>query len=55
MTQKLKKYQFQLVITLDENELLEKKLHIDIDDSANEINTGLLNNALDVNTVVIQI
>ena len=28
----------------------KKNLHIDIDDSANEINTGLLDNALDVNT-----
>ena len=47
---KTKKVQFQLVVTLDEDELSEKNLHIDIDDSANEINTGLLDNALDVNT-----
>ena len=30
--------------------LSEKNLHIDIDDSANEIYTGLLNNASNVNT-----
>ena len=47
---KTKKVQFQSVVTLDEDELSGKKLHIDIDDSTNETNTGLLNNALDVNT-----
>ena len=35
---------------MDEDELSEKNLHIDIDDSANEIYTRLLNNASDVNT-----
>ena len=47
---KTKKVQFQLVVTMDEDELSEKNLHIDIDDSANEIYTGLLDNASDVNT-----
>ena len=49
VTQKIKKL-FQLVVTLDKDELSEKNLHIDIDDNANELNTGMLKNALDVNT-----
>ena len=47
---KNKKVQFQLVVTLDKDELPEKNLHINIDDNANELNTRMLESALDVNT-----
>ena len=47
---KNKKVQFQLVVTLGEDELSEINLHIDIDDNANKLDTGMLESVLDVNT-----
>ena len=46
---KIKKVQFQFVATVDKEELSEN-LHIDIDDNADELNTGMLNSALDINS-----
>ena len=46
---KKKKVYFQLVVTMDEDELSEKNLHIDIENNDKELNTGMVDSGLDVN------
>ena len=39
-----------MVVTMDEDELEEKNLHIDIDNNDNELKTGMLDSGLDINS-----
>ena len=39
-----------MVVTMEEDELSEKNLHIDIDSNENELNTGMIDSGLDVNS-----
>ena len=45
-----KKVHFKMVVTVDQDESEEKNLHIDIDDNDNELNTGMLDMGLDINS-----
>ena len=45
-----KKVHFEMVVTMDQDELEEKNLHIDIDHNDNELNTGMLDIGLDINS-----
>ena len=46
---KKKKVHFQLVITMYDDELAEKNLHIDIENNDNELNTDMIDSSLDIN------
>ena len=45
---KKKKVHFEMVVTMDQDELEEKNLPIDIDHNDNELNTGMLDIGLDI-------
>ena len=40
---------FQLILSVDKDEISQNNFHIDIDDNANELNTGMLDSALNIN------